>query len=242
LLAAKISYFKLIFMFPGFPPEARQFLRSLARNNRREWFQPRKEIFETKIKAPMAELIEAVNAEFLSFAPAHINDPKKAIYRIYRDTRFSPDKTPYKTHLAAIFPLRGTERHSSAGYYFHISPKAVAIAMGAYMPGPEDLYAIRNWLAENHGEFRGAVKAVQKLLGDLQGDSLTRSPKGFDPEHPAADLIRRKAWFFATEMDAEMVESPKLLPEIVKRFRAGTPTIEMLNKALMQGTRRRAAS
>ena len=76
-------------MFPGFPPEALKFLRGLERNNRREWFQPRKEIFETKLKAPMMELVEAINAELPGFAPEHINDPKKAVYRIYRDTRFS---------------------------------------------------------------------------------------------------------------------------------------------------------
>jgi len=93
-------------MFPGFPPEALTFLRSLKRNNRREWFQPRKEIFETKVKAPIIQLVEAINAELLDFAPEHITDPKKAVYRIYRDTRFSADKTPYKTHIAAIFPDR----------------------------------------------------------------------------------------------------------------------------------------
>ena len=229
-------------MFPGFPPEALQFLRNLARNNRREWFHPRKEIFETKIKAPMVELVEAINAELVRFAPAHINDPKKAIYRIYRDTRFSPDKTPYKTHLAAIFPLRGMERHSSAGFYFHIAPKSVAIAMGAYMPGPEDLFAIRNWLADHDQEFRVAAKALRKLMGDLRGDSLARSPKGFDPEHPATDLIRRKAWYFATELDPEIAESPRLLREIVKHFRAAAPVIEMLNTPLLQRTRRQAAS
>ena len=233
---------KLTNMFPGFPPEALQFLRNLARNNRREWFQPRKEIFETKIKAPMMDLVEAINAELLRFAPAHINDPKKAIYRIYRDTRFSPDKTPYKTHIAAIFPLRGTERHSTAGYYFHIAPKSIAIAMGAYMPGPDELYAIRSWLAEHHQEFRGAAKALRKLMGELQGDSLARSPKGFDPEHPASDLVRRKAWYFATELEPELVGSPKLAPEIVKRFRAGAPMIEMLNKPLAEVKPRRAAS
>ena len=94
-------------MFSGFPPETLKFLRALARNNRREWFQPRKETFETKVKAPMTELVEGINAELLAFAPDHITDPKKAIYRIYRDTRFSADKTPYKTHFAAIFPRRG---------------------------------------------------------------------------------------------------------------------------------------
>src|SRR5215468_7665110 len=109
-------------MFVGFPPEALKFFRALARNNRREWFQPRKETFETKVKAPMTELVEAINAELLEFAPAHINDPKKAVYRIYRDTRFSADKTPYKTHLAAIFMCHGMAKHSTAGFYLQISP------------------------------------------------------------------------------------------------------------------------
>src|ERR1700688_4637899 len=112
-------------MFPGFPPEALTFLRNLKRNNRREWFQPRKEIFETRVKAPMVELVEAVNAALLEFAPDHIADPSKAIYRIYRDTRFSADKTPYKTHIGAIFPRRGLGKHSSAGFYVHLSPKSV---------------------------------------------------------------------------------------------------------------------
>src|SRR5215471_11307676 len=219
-------------MFAGFPPEALKFLRALSRNNRREWFQPRKDVFETNVKAPMMDLVEAVNAELLRFAPAHINDPKKAVYRIYRDTRFSADKTPYKTHLAAIFPCRGLDRHSGAGYYFHVAPKSIAIAMGAYMPGPEQLFAIRSWLSEHHREFENAAKALRKTMGELQGDSLARSPKGFDPNHPAAELVRRKAWYFATELEPEIAESPKLLSEIVKRFRAGAPVIEMLNSGL----------
>ena len=101
-------------MFPGFSPEALTFLRSLKRNNRREWFQPRKEIFETKVKIPMVQLVEAINAELLDFAPDHVTDPKKAVYRTYRDTRFSADKTPYKTHVAAIFPDHNLGKQSSA--------------------------------------------------------------------------------------------------------------------------------
>src|SRR6266852_3347510 len=116
--------------FLRFSPEALAFLRALRRNNRREWFQPRKEKYETLIKLPMMELVNGLNGEFARFAPDYITAPEKAGYRIYRDTRFSPDKTPYKTHIAAIFPRRGMERHSSAGYYFHISPKSVAVAMG----------------------------------------------------------------------------------------------------------------
>src|ERR1700677_432330 len=175
-------------IFNGFPPEALKFLRSLERNNRREWFQPRKETFETKVKAPMIDLVEAINAELPGFAPEHINDPKKAVYRIYRDTRFSPDKTPYKTHIAAIFPRRGLGRQSSAGFYIHLSTKSFGIAGGAYMPGREELLAIRTWIAENHAAFRKASRGPEKLMGKLHGDSLTRAPKGFDPEHPAPHL------------------------------------------------------
>src|SRR6266436_2992270 len=100
-------------MFPGFPSEALTFLKNLSRHNDREWFQARKETFEAKVKAPMAELVEAINKELLDFAPDHITDPKKAIYRIYRDTRFSADKTPYKTHIGAIFPNRNLGKQSS---------------------------------------------------------------------------------------------------------------------------------
>ena len=218
-------------MFPGFSPEAVKFLRSLKRNNRREWFQPRKEIYESRLKAPMIELVESVNAELVRFAPDYINDPKKAIYRIYRDTRFSPDKTPYKTHIAAIFPRRGLGRQSGAGLYFHISTESLGIAAGSYMPGPEELFGIRTWLTANHQVFRRAAKGPEKLMGKLHGDSLTRSPKGFDPEHAAADLVRMKQWLYWTELDLKVVETPRLQQEIVKRFRVCAPVVEMLNAA-----------
>jgi uncharacterized protein (TIGR02453 family) len=219
-------------MFPGFSPEALTFLRSLKRNNRREWFQPRKEIFDAKLKAPMIELVEAINAELLDFAPDHITDPKKAVYRIYRDTRFSADKTPYKTHIAAIFPNRHLGKHSSASFYFHITAESVGIAAGAYQSGPDELKAIRLWLAENHAAFRKAAKRPQKLLGKFEGNAAVRMPKGFAVNHPAEDLIRMKQWLYWIELDAKLATSRKLLPELVKRFRAGAPVIEMLNAPL----------
>jgi uncharacterized protein (TIGR02453 family) len=219
-------------MFPGFSPEALTFLRSLKRNNRREWFQPRKEIFETRLKTPMIELVEAINAELLKFAPDHITDPKKAVYRIYRDTRFSADKTPYKTHLAAIFPDHGLQKHSSAGFYFHLTEKSVGIAAGSYMPGPDELRAVRTWLADNHRAFRKASRQPQKLLGKLDGSAVTRMPKGFAAGHPAEDLIRMKQWLYWIELDAKLATTPRLLPELVKRFRAAAPVIAMLNAPL----------
>jgi uncharacterized protein (TIGR02453 family) len=219
-------------MFPGFSSEALTFLRGLKRNNRREWFQPRKEIFETKLKAPMIQLVEAINAELLRFAPDHITDPKKAVYRIYRDTRFSADKTPYKTHVAAIFPHHGLGKQSSAGFYFHLTEKSVGIAAGSYMPGPDELRAVRAWLAENHAAFRKASRQPQKLIGKLTGSAVTRMPKGFAADHPAEDLIRMKQWLYWVELEVKLATTPRLLPELVKRFRAAAPVIAMLNAPL----------
>jgi len=224
-------------MFPGFSPEALKFLRGLERNNRREWFQPRKEIFDTQLKDRMVELVEAINAELLRFAPDHITDPKKAIYRIYRDTRFSADKTPYKTHIGAIFPNRNLGKQSSAGFYFHVTAKRVGIAAGSYMPGPDELKSVRAWLAENHAAFRRASKKPQKLLGKLQGSSVTRMPKGFASEHPAEDLLRMKQWLYWVELDVKLATTARLLPELIKRFRAAAPVIEMLNAPLRRAAR-----
>jgi len=219
-------------LFSGFSPEAFTFFRGLKRNNRREWFQPRKEIFDTKIRAPMVGLVEAINAELHKFAPGHVNDPKKAIYRIYRDTRFSNDKTPYKTHIAAIFPRRGHQKHASAGFYCAVSVEGVEVAGGIYMPGPPELLALRTWLAENHAAFQKAAKAPQRLMGKLHGEALQRVPKGFAADHPAADLLKMKQWLYYITLDAKLAHSPRLAAEIAKRFRVMTPVLDMLNAPL----------
>ncbi len=216
-----------------FPAEALTFFRNLARNNDREWFQPRKEVFETKVKAPMIELIERINAELGRFAPQYVNDPKKALYRIYRDTRFSSDKTPYKTHIAAIFPRRGSEsKHAGPGLFFAVSHTGIEVAGGVYGPTPEDLFKIRTWLAENHQSFSKIARGPVKLMGELRGGKLTRVPKGFDSEHPAADLLKMKQWYYGAELDAKIATTPKLTAELVKRFKVMLPVLEELAKPL----------
>jgi len=220
--------------FPGFPPEGIQFMRSLARNNKREWFQPRKPIFEAQVKEPMRQLVGAVNAAMAGFAPEYVTDPDKAIYRIYRDTRFSKDKTPYKDHIAASFPRRGAS--AGAGYYFAVSHKEVAIGGGIYMPAPETLRAIRTHLAEHYQDFRriAQARAVKQLFGAVHGEQLSRVPKGFDPGHPAADLLRHKQFLLYIELAPDLATGPELYAEIVKRFRAMRPFLEFLNAPLTQ--------
>jgi uncharacterized protein (TIGR02453 family) len=220
-----------------FPPEAITFLKGLEKNNTRDWFQPRKEIFDSKLKAPMLEFVEAINAELLKFAPEYITEPKKAVYRIYRDTRFSTDKTPYKTHIGAIFPRRGLGKDTGAGYYFHVSSKSIGIACGAYGPGPEQLLKIRHFVAENDRVFRAAAAKLKKLMGPLKGTTLTRVPKGFDCEHPAVDLIKMKQWYWWVELDLKLATSPKLKSEIANRFKVMAPMVELLNKPLLKNTK-----
>lgn len=222
--------------FTGFPAEGIAFLRGLKKNNRREWFQARKQVFEDCVKAPMEQLVEAVNAKMLAFAPQYITEPKKAVYRIYRDTRFSKDKTPYKTHIAASLTRTGMERHVSAGYYFSVSPDQIEVAGGVYMPGPDQLRLLRPHIAENHAEMTAILKngTLRKLMGEMWGEKMARMPKGYPPDHPAGDLLRARHWvLYDTErMDPMLITTPKLLPELVKRFQTMTPFVEFLNRPL----------
>jgi uncharacterized protein (TIGR02453 family) len=220
--------------FPGIPSAGIDFFRSLARHNNRDGFLPRKHIFEEQVKQPMRELVAALNAAMMDFAPDYTTDPDKAILRIYRDTRFSKDKTPYKTHLAANFRWRGSGRHEGAGFYFAISHKEVAIGGGLYIPTPEALLAMRNYIADNYEELRKVAgsRTVRRLLGEVQGEQLTRVPKGFAADHPAADWLRFKQYIFYMVLEPEIATSPALLREIVQRFRAMTPFVAFLNRAL----------
>ena len=220
--------------FPGFPAEMPRFFRALRRNNRREWFQPRKHLYEQHVKAPMLELIAALNSEFAKFAPAYVTEPKRALFRIYRDTRFSLDKTPYKIHVAASFARRGGERLGLGGFYFSVSHDQVEIAGGIYHPAPDTTLLVRNHIAEHYQELQRILAGpkVRKLFGRLQGDALTRSPKGFDPEHPAAAFIKMKDWIFDATIDPAVATTPKLHRKIAERFRVMAPLIEYLNRPL----------
>ncbi len=221
--------------FPGFPPAGVQFFRGLARNNNRDWFQPRKAVFEENVKRPMQELVAALNAAMMSYAPEYVTDPAKAIYRFYRDTRFSKDKSPYKQQIAASFPRRGLVRHEGAGFYCAVSHKEVAVGGGIYMPSPETLLAVRQHIAARHEQFQRitSTRAVRQLFGELQGEQLSRPPKGIPKEHPAEDLLRMKQFLLYIEIPADIVTTPKLFREIETRFRAMAPFLEFLNAPLL---------
>lgn len=223
--------------FPGFPSEGIAFLRSLKKNNDREWFTPRKAIFEDKVRAPMIELVSAIHGEMRRFAPDYVGEPAKCVYRIYRDTRFSKDKTPYKTYASALLLRRNFDKYAgSAAIYFAVSPENVEVAGGVYTPERDVLLAVRQHIAGHHEEFRATFETpkIRKLFGELWGESVTRVPKGFDADHPAADLIRRKMYMLDTHLDPKLAVTPKLFGEIVTRIEAMTPFVEFLNQPLLK--------
>lgn len=218
--------------FPGFSPAALTFLRNLARNNRREWFQPRKEQYETLIKLPMMELISALNAEFLRFAPGYVTEPQRATYRIYRDTRFSKDKTPYKTHISGIFPRETAVKREGAVFYFHFTAKELLVFGGAYMPGREELLAYRGMIRDHYGELEKIVKdkVLRRTFVSLEGDQLTRMPKGFPVDHPAEGLLRQTQWYLEKTLDVSLITSPRLVRELARHFEIMAPFVEFMNR------------
>jgi len=231
-------------MFSGLSPEALTFLRSLKRNNRREWFQLRKEKYDALIRTPMLELITCLNEEFADFAPHYITPPQKAVFRIYRDTRFAKDKTPYKTHVAGIFHSENGSKKEGAAYYFHFTPEQLLVFGGVWTPEREELLAIRNLIQERYEELNEVLsdKKLRRTVGQLQGERLSRMPKGFPTNHPAEALLRQRHWYLETTVDAKIVTSPWLLPELVKYFRIMSPVVEFLNRPFTQKPRAKKMS
>ena len=179
----------------------------------------------------MLAVVRKITEAMLDFAPDHVRPAEKSLFRIYRDTRFSHDKRPYKTHIAAWWTHMGFDKTSGAGYYFHVGPKDVIIAAGAYMPEKEQLSAIRHWLLDNHEEFRKTLKrpAVRRTFTEFEGDSLTRPPKGFPPDHPANDLIRYKQWGMSTSLPAKAALEKNLAQTVIKHFKLLSPMVDALN-------------
>jgi len=218
--------------FAGFPAEMPRFFKALKKNNDREWFQPRKEQYVQFVQQPMTELVLALNEQLERFAPEYVADPKKAIFRIYRDTRFSADKTPYKTHIGAFFSRRGVS--SGAGLYMHFSDNSTFVGGGVYHPERDVLLAVRQHVRDNHQELRKILSQskVKTIFGEMGGDRLTRVPKGFDPEHPAAELIKHKDWLLSSELEPSAATTAGVYTEVLSRFRLIVPFLEFFNQPL----------
>ncbi|MGC2621461.1 MAG: DUF2461 domain-containing protein [Acidobacteriaceae bacterium] len=225
----------------GFSEAALRFLRGLKRNNRREWFEERRSVYEQELKAPMLALIERLTEGMTEYAPGHVRPASKCLFRIYRDTRFSSDKTPYKTHLGAWWSRNGLEKTSGGGYYMHVGADELVIAAGAYMPEKEQLLAIRRHFLEHYEEWQRMIEDRKLLRSFSVHDpmALARPPKGFPAEHPAMEWIKWRQWGVTAHLPAAEALKPNLFAEIEKRFRLATPLVNFLNAPLLQPERPR---
>ncbi len=228
--------------FAGFRPDALRFLRSLARNNKREWFEANRERYEREVKRPLAVLVEELDARFGEIAPEIVGNAKRSIFRIHRDVRFSKDKSPYKTNAAAWFYHRdaghsvGTRAaHGGAGLYFQIAPGDCMIAGGIWMPPSDALKTLRERIADDHESIARILGAptFRRAFGSLSEESvLTRVPRGFDPEHPAATLLRFKSFTVSRKLDEEDLSSPRLPDVLARQYAKMLPLVRWLNTAL----------
>ena len=222
--------------FPGFPPAALRFLSGLKRHNNREWFQKNKHIYDQEIRRPMEELIDVLATDLQQIAPDMVVSRRVSIFRIYRDTRFSNDKTPYKTHASATFPPKGLGKHEGAGLYFHFSPTELLIGGGLYMPQSDDLRSVREHIAENVDSFKDVLRrrSFRQVYGELAGDQLTRTPRGFAVDHPAAAYLRYKQFLAMKIMPGEVAATTQFYPTLLECFRALHPLVAFLNEPILQ--------
>jgi len=213
------------------------FLRALERNNRRDWFHARKDRYEADVRAPMVALVEQLAVELASFAPDLAASPRTSMYRPYRDTRFSSNKSPLKTNVAAVFPHRLLPKHEGAGFYVEVAPHHVWFGGGMYMPSGPVLYQVREHIAREHRRLARIVSApgFTRTFGALDGAQLQRVPRGFPPDHPAAAFLKFKQFIAGCERPAEFALEPGFERALVAAFRTLAPLVEFLNEPLVAG-------
>jgi uncharacterized protein (TIGR02453 family) len=221
--------------FDGFPEEMIPFFKKLKKNNNREWFAAHKDEFEESVKFPMQCFIASIAPLFGEFAPEVDVDPKRSLFRIYRDTRFSKDKTPYKLHAAAHFVLRGMPKGLvGSGYYFHIEPGEVFLGAGIYIPDGEQIKKIRAAIATRSKKFLSIIndKTFVKRFGAITGTRLQRVPTGYAPDHPMAEYLKLKNFFAGVTLAEDEILKPKFLRDAAKIYSEATPFVRFLNEAL----------
>ena len=221
-----------------FTPKSISFLRSLKRNNEREWFHARREQYDQHCRGPMLETIARLGDDFQKIAPEMLVDPKVNLLRPFRDTRFSEDKTPLKTHVGATIPNRVLGRMNGAGLYFEVAPAWVWIGGGLWRPDTSQLQLVREHVAANHKQLTKIVTSAGfKRLGGLQGDRMTRVPRGFAKDHPAADYLQYRQFMAFREEPAAFAQSRDFYKQLLWTFETVMPLLRFINEPLVEATK-----
>jgi uncharacterized protein (TIGR02453 family) len=227
---------------PLFTAASLRFLRGLARNNRRDWFEAHRREYETAVLFPMRDFVEEMDVRLARLAPEMVGDPKRSIFRIYRDIRFSKDKSPYKTHAACWFYHRdashrvGQESHGGgAGFYFHVQPGGCLDAGGIWMPPREALGRFRDVMAAKPAGFARVVTnaRVVRRFGELDTEAvLKRVPRGYAADHPAAKWLCYQSFTMGRMLSDTQITSRKLPAIVAEDFALLLPLVRWINLAL----------
>lgn len=226
----------------AFSSETLRFFRGLARRNEKPWFEAHRDDYEQHVRGPMRELVEELDVRLARFAPEIVGDPRRSIFRINRDIRFSRDKSPYKTHIGAWFYHRDASRKvgqdgegGSAGFYVQIAPGDSFTGGGIWMPPRPALTRIRDAIAENSRAFARIADhpSLRRRLGGLtREDALKRTPRGYAPDHPAATWLRLQSFTAGRTLSDTEALSPRLATLLERQFRLLLPLVRWLNGAL----------
>ena len=217
-----------------FTPDTIKFLRALKRHNDRDWFKARKDQYDAHVRTPMIAVIERLATDFKRFAPEIVASPKTSLYRIYRDTRFSEDKTPLKIQVSASFRWKGLEKGEGAGLYLEVHPEWVWMGGGFWAPPQPQLVRIREHIALSWPEIDRIARGrtFKRVLGPLSGETLTRVPRGYPADHPAAEYLKFKQFLGGREFPPEFATSKEFYPALVQTYKAIMPLIRFLNAPL----------
>lgn len=228
--------------FTGFRPAALTFLRALRRHNDRSWFEAHRATYEEEVRAPLAALVEEVDVRLATVAPEIVGDPKRSLFRIHRDVRFSSDKSPYKTHAACWFHHgdagRGvgsaTTAHGGAGFYLDIGPATSSIGGGIWMPPRPTLARIRERIDEEPASLARVLRlpALRRYGGLAEEAMLARMPRGYDGDHPAATLLRHQSFTVGRDLTERELFSPALPDVLARDYARILPLVRWLNGAL----------
>ncbi|MEK9138206.1 MAG: DUF2461 domain-containing protein [Bacteroidota bacterium] len=220
--------------FEGFPKEGIDFLKKLKKNNNRPWFQKHKHMYDESVKFPMQCLIASLSEKMGDIAPEIEFNPKRSIFRIHRDVRFSKNKAPYKTNIAASFNWRGMKGPVEApGLYVGVEPGEIFIGGGVYMPTSDQLKAFRQSIMNHPDEFLEVVdsRRFKKQFGGIQGEKLQKAPVGYPKDHPMIEHLKHKQFYAGKVLDESECYRKKFVDTVVGVFNDCMPLVRWLAKA-----------
>ena len=222
--------------YVGFDRTSIDFLEQLAANNDREWFAHNKARYEEQVLDVALRFIQSMQEPLAQIAPHFTAIPQRvggSLMRVYRDTRFSKNKLPYKTNIGIQFRHEKAKDVHSPGYYVHIDPERVFVGVGMWRPAPDSLRAIRERIVAKPAEWTGALADAKfRRHFELGGESLSRPPRGFDRDHELIGDIKRTSFIAVRDLDVEDCLAPQFQRKVEASFTAATPFMQFLCKAV----------